>query len=170
MSIILTKDFASLEHHHLLLDLLLNDTPEDTQEAVMFVLRMHNTGGSVNLQKAVTEERNVNSLDVIAKHKILDSVGLAPQQISALSCHAVFHSRGTGNVPQHKKNYPFLSLCHCRKPLDALFKQIDEQIKVVHQILFPQTLMRTHSCWHSRCCRSYSYSQNPSCLSILCDY
>jgi len=50
MSIISTKDSESFEHHHLL-DLLLNDRPEDTQESVMFVLRMHNADGSVNLQK-----------------------------------------------------------------------------------------------------------------------
>jgi len=62
------------------------------------LFRIHNTGGSVNLQKAVTEASNVNSLGVIAKHKILDSVGFAPQQVSALSCHVGFHSRGTGNA------------------------------------------------------------------------
>jgi len=49
----------------------------------------------------VTEARNVNSLDVIAKHKILDAVGLAPQQVLAVSFvsfHVGFHSRGTRNA------------------------------------------------------------------------
>eukprot|EP01107_Rhizomastix_libera_P010124 TRINITY_DN2638_c0_g3_i9.p2 TRINITY_DN2638_c0_g3~~TRINITY_DN2638_c0_g3_i9.p2 ORF type:complete len:103 (-),score=23.52 TRINITY_DN2638_c0_g3_i9:178-486(-) len=61
------------------------------------LFRIHNADSSVNLQKAVTEARNVISLDVIAKHNIIDAVVLAPQ-VSALSCHVGFHSRGTGNA------------------------------------------------------------------------
>jgi len=171
MPIISTKDFASFEHHYLL-DLLLNDRHEDTQESVIFVLRMHNADGSANFQKTVTEARNVNPLDVIAKHKILDAVGLAPQQV-ILPCWFSLERNGKCKFYHNRKRTLHsspLSPSHCIKPLDSLFKHIYEQIKVVHKMFVPAGTEEEAFLCTRPCYRSSSCSQDPSRLSALCGY
>ena len=73
----------------------------------MFVLRMHSAGGSVNLQKAVTETRTVNSLDVIAKHKILDVLALHHNNYLSMLVFSR-EEREMQILPQQKKELSIL--------------------------------------------------------------